>query len=156
MLWLLPIRLSAAAMPFSHIILVTLVTLTSVSSMADERQKLFEEQIRPVLAKRCYSCHSRKAGKQEGGLLLDSRAAIRRGGDQGPAVVPGKPRESLLLLAVSYQNEDLQMPPDRALPEETVRAFRDWIAGGAWDPRDTPAPSGEITNPSDPVAGKSH
>ena len=145
----------AVAMRFFLTTSVLAIALISISS-ADDRRKLFEETIRPTLVRKCYSCHSQKAGKKEGGLLLDSRSAIRKGGEQGPAVVPGKPEQSLLLVAIGYQNEDLQMPPDRALPEHTVRAFRDWVAAGAWDPRETPAPASEIVNPSDPVAGKSH
>ena len=145
----------AVAMRFFLTTSVLAIALISISS-ADDRRKLFEETIRPTLVRKCYSCHSQKAGKKEGGLLLDSRSAIRKGGEQGPAVVPEKPEQSLLLVAIGYQNEDLQMPPDRALPEHTVRAFRDWVAAGAWDPRETPAPASEIVNPSDPVAGKSH
>ena len=76
--------------------------------------EFFEKKIRPVLTERCYKCHSAKSEKQKGGLALDTRAGIRNGGDSGPAVVPGKPGESLLVEALRYQNKDFQMPPKSA------------------------------------------
>jgi hypothetical protein len=101
----------------------------------------FESKIRPVLVERCYSCHSAQAAKLKGGLRLDSREAIRRGGDSGPAVVPGKPQESLLLQAISYADEQLRMPPKQKLPDPVVADFRRWVEIGAPDPRDRPAKS---------------
>ena len=95
----------------------------------------FENRIRPVLVEHCYSCHSENAEDIVGGLLLDSRAAIRKGGDTGPAVVPGGPEKSLLLKAILYTNRDLQMPPDNRLPKQVVDDFRKWIEQGAADPR---------------------
>src|SRR5262245_51604759 len=63
----------------------------------------FEARIRPVLVDKCYSCHSSQAEELQGGLLLDSREGLLRGGDSGPAVVSGKPRESLLIQALKYE-----------------------------------------------------
>ncbi|HEY2573310.1 MAG TPA: c-type cytochrome domain-containing protein, partial [Verrucomicrobiaceae bacterium] len=71
----------------------------------------FESNIRPVLAKNCYECHSVESGKSKGGLRLDSREGVRAGGDTGPAIVPGHPEESLLLRAVKRTDPDLEMPP---------------------------------------------
>src|SRR5437763_15131857 len=76
----------------------------------------FESQVRPVLVEHCYKCHSAKSEKVKGGLLLDSREAMLKGGDSGPAVVPGGPDKSRLIEAVRYTNEDMQMPPKRRLP----------------------------------------
>lgn len=97
---------------------------------------LFESKIRPVLVTHCYSCHSSEKGKSEGSLLLDSRDGMRNGGDRGPAVVPGKPDESLLLIAISHADSDLKMPPkvDR-LPNSVIDDFKTWIRLGAPDPR---------------------
>ena len=103
----------------------------------------FEKHIRPVLVEHCYSCHSAKAEKVKGGLLLDTREGIRRGGDSGPAVVPGTPGESLLLGALRY--EGFEMPPGGRLPDETVAKFEAWIAAGAPDPRDGVAPEAKPT-----------
>src|SRR5437016_5237041 len=74
--------------------------------------EFFETKVRPVLVEHCYSCHSAAAKKARGGLLLDSRDALRKGGDNGPAVVPGKPAESLLLKLVSHAGEK-KMPPNQ-------------------------------------------
>src|SRR5579885_3666624 len=93
----------------------------------------FETKIRPALAENCYSCHSAQAGKKKGGLVLDTKAGVLKGGDTGPAVVPGRPEQSLLLAAIS-QHGDLKMPPKKKLPEAVVAGFRRWIEMGAPDP----------------------
>src|SRR5689334_7130128 len=72
-------------------------------------EAFFETRIRPLLAERCWKCHG--AEKQWSGLRLDSRAGALKGGDNGPAVVPGKPEESVLLTAVRHEDELLKMPP---------------------------------------------
>jgi len=96
----------------------------------------FEAKVRPVLAKHCYRCHSRQTGKSESGLVLDSRDDLRRGGDRGAAIVPGKPEKSLLLQAVSHSDPDLEMPPGKPrLPDRVIADLRKWIEIGAPDPR---------------------
>ncbi len=103
---------------------------------------LFEARIRPALAEHCDRCHSARSPKPKGGLRLDSREAARKGGDSGPAVVPGKPDESLLLLAIGREGDVAPMPPDRGLPAGVIADFRRWIEVGAPDPRDVaPAPA---------------
>jgi len=72
----------------------------------------FEQHIRPLLAERCFACHSVREKKQKGGLLLDSRAGWTEGGDRGPALIPGDLDASLLIRAVRYTDPDLRMPPD--------------------------------------------
>lgn len=104
----------------------------------------FESKIRPLLIKRCIGCHGEDL--QEGGLRLDARIGWQRGGDSGPAVVPGKPQESLLIRAVSYAEKDLRMPPEKELPPDEVQLLRDWIRGGAFDPRDQKLPQSEASN----------
>src|SRR5688572_1296656 len=73
----------------------------------------FERKIRPLLVERCYECHSQAAKQVQGGLLLDSRGGILRGGDSGPVIVAGQPSESLLLEAIGYAG-DIQMQIGRA------------------------------------------
>ena len=80
--------------------------------------EFFEKKIRPVLVKHCYECHSAEGEEMEGGLLLDTRAAIRKGGESGPAVVPNDPQKSLLLDALEYKK--LEMPPAGKLPSEVI------------------------------------
>ncbi len=96
----------------------------------------FEKRIRPVLVERCYSCHSKQANKQRGGLLLDSRDGLRQGGDNGPAIVPGKPGESLLIKAIRHADPKLKMPRDGKLSPAVIADFERWIANGAPDPRE--------------------
>ena len=94
----------------------------------------FENEVRPLLAAKCYRCHGPK--KQESGLRLDRRDAALRGGESGPAVVPGKPEESLLIRAVRHEG-DLEMPPDDRLEDEQVAALTRWVARGAHWPDDS-------------------
>src|ERR1700689_5032179 len=98
--------------------------------------KFFENKIRPVLATRCYVCHSVKAAKVQGGLLLDSQAGLKHGGNSGQVIAPGDPDKSLLVRALRYQDKDLQMPPGKALPAEEVADFEAWIRAGAAMPDD--------------------
>jgi len=85
-----------------------------------EQEQFFEAKIRPVLATHCGECHASTAEKLRGGLRLDNREALRLGGDSGPAIIPGQPDESLLLCAIRYRDEDLQMPPKGKLPDAVV------------------------------------
>ncbi|MCS6866116.1 MAG: DUF1553 domain-containing protein [Gemmataceae bacterium] len=99
--------------------------------------EFFEKKIRPVLTEHCYGCHSAEAQKNnklKGSLRLDSRAEMLRGGDSGPALVPGRPEESLLLQSLRYDG-DLRMPPKGPLPAAVIQDFEKWIAMGAPDPR---------------------
>jgi hypothetical protein len=98
--------------------------------------EFFEQNVRPLLAERCYKCHSAKAEPLRGGLLLDSRAGWQRGGDTGPAIVPGDPDASLVVKAVRYDDDQVQMPPDGQLTEREIAALVEWIKLGAPDPRE--------------------
>ncbi|MDB6123096.1 MAG: hypothetical protein JWQ71_2089 [Pedosphaera sp.] len=101
----------------------------------EEGLEFFEKKIRPVLVDQCYKCHSAKSEKVKGGLLLDSRAGLLKGGDSGPAIVPGKPNKSLLIKAIGYTDPDLQMPPKKPLSTNQIKDFVAWIKMGAPDPR---------------------
>src|SRR4051794_5426223 len=95
------------------IIGLILVIAGSIPANASEVDKVgvqfFETKVRPILVQRCYRCHSGGARKQKGGLHLDSREGLQKGGDSGPAIVPGHPERSRLIEAVGYTNLDLQM-----------------------------------------------
>src|SRR5438045_3255346 len=95
----------------------------------------FETRIRPVLTTKCYGCHSTKLPAPMGGLVLDTKAGLLKGGATGPAIVPGKPAESRLLKAIRYADPSLQMPPGGKLPDSVIADFEEWIASGATDPR---------------------
>ena len=95
----------------------------------------FESKIRPLFVEQCHQCHG--PSKQKGELRLDSRSAILRGGDRGPAVVPGNPKESLIVKAISYECEELKMPPKKKLSATQMRDIERWIARGAVWPKET-------------------
>jgi cytochrome c553 len=94
-----------------------------------DRAAFFENKVRPLLAEHCISCHGPQ--KQKGGLRLDSRETLLQGGDLGPAVVPGKPAESLLLKAVGYADESLRMPPRGKLTDRQIADLTQWVTDGA-------------------------
>lgn len=99
----------------------------------------FEKKIRPVLAEKCYKCHAENSEKIKGGLVLDTREGIRRGGDSGPAIVPGDLAKSLLIESLRYTNKDLQMPPEKSggrLADSVIADFEQWVRMGAPDPRE--------------------
>jgi len=98
----------------------------------------FEKRVRPALAEHCYKCHSSEARKLGGGLRLDSRDGVRKGGESGRAVEPGKPDVSLLIKAVRYTDDTLKMPPKGKLPDPVVADLEAWVRAGAPDPRDVP------------------
>ena len=126
---------------FAHcrLLLCTLAALSALRAEAAElpREQLdfFEKKIRPMLIARCYECHSAAAKKIKGGLTLDTREGLLKGGDAGPVIVPGDPEKSKLIEAVRYKNRDLQMPPKSALAPEQVRDLEQWVKLGAPDPR---------------------
>ncbi len=134
---------------------------TGQSAAADETEQqvsqrrragleLFEKKIRPALIEHCYGCHASDSDDLGGGLLLDSRDGWMAGGDSGVSIVPGKPRDSLLMHALEYT--DLEMPPDEQLPAEVIADFRRWIALGAPDPRRTkPGPDESSQEKSNPI-----
>ncbi len=104
---------------------------------AAEDLDLFEKKIRPVLISECVECHG--AEKQKGGLRVDFRDGLRKGGDTGPAIVPGDPGKSLLLAAIKHVDRDLAMPQKRPkLSDSTIADFERWISQNAPDPRDEP------------------
>ena len=117
------------------IVILLAAGLAGASDRAVERQRLefFESKIRPVLVKHCYECHAADSRKLRGGLLVDSRQGLLKGGDSGPAVVPGDPRESLLISAL--RQNDFEMPPKGKLSPQVIADFEKWIEGGAVDPR---------------------
>ena len=125
------------------LMLATLLGGLSAAAQAAEPVKLtraesdfFETRVRPVLVENCYKCHSQGAEKIKGGLVLDSRDGVLKGGDTGPAVVPGNVEKSLLIKAVRYTDKELAMPPaDKKLPENVIRDLEQWVKMGAPDPR---------------------
>ena len=107
--------------------LLLLLTVSHVT-FANESEHFFESRVRPLLAKHCFECHRET---KKGGLRLDSREQILRGGDSGAAIVPGHPDQSLLLSAVSETDDTLRMPPGKRLAQHEIATLRQWIHDGA-------------------------
>ncbi|MSU58829.1 MAG: DUF1553 domain-containing protein [Pedosphaera sp.] len=107
----------------------------AVRTVTPEAAEFFEKKIRPLFTDRCYECHSAEAKKIKGGLRLDLRDGALKGGDSGPAVVPGEPEKSRLIKAVRYTDTELVMPPKHKLSPEEVADLMAWVNMGAPDPR---------------------
>jgi hypothetical protein len=131
-------------MLFGTIALATVASQTSAADLPPDaehdaaQRKAFETHVRPLLAARCFKCHSDE--KQSGNLRLDGKSSMLTGGDSGAAVVPGKPKESLIIDAINY--ESLEMPPSGKLPPEEIAVLTEWVARGAY------WPAGESTAPA--------
>ena len=117
------------------LVLLAMICRTSVAADQDDAKvAFFEAKIRPVLVASCYECHSAEGKQAKGGLVLDTREGIRRGGDSGHAIVPNNLDESLIVSAIKY--ESFEMPPDAPLPPHVINDFERWIRMGAPDPRE--------------------
>jgi hypothetical protein len=114
-----------------------ILAVTGTVAAQDAGIEFFETKIRPVLVEHCYKCHSHQSKKQRGKLYLDSRDALRKGGETGPAIVLGRPGASLMLKAMQHAAGDLKMPPapSAKLPDAVIADIEKWIAMGAPDPR---------------------
>ena len=131
----LQVRLASIAFPL--LLCAAFVHAESVP-IAPEKIEFFEKKIRPVLAERCYTCHSAKSEKLKGELLLDSREGMLKGGRSGVLMVLGNPDKSLLVTAVRWSDDELLMPPKKKLSAEQIADFEAWVKMGAPDPRVTP------------------
>ena len=131
-------RLTKSLLACASLLTSAATAAVANAALPPEHAEFFETKIRPIFAEHCYKCHSHESGKSKGGLLLDSRDAVRAGGGTGPAIVPGDPEKSLLIEAVRYKSEDLQMPPPDEggkLSAEEIAALEQWVKLGAPDPR---------------------
>lgn len=117
---------------------LALFARTAFSQSADDLE-FFEKKVRPLLSERCYECHSAEK-KTKGGLRLDTRDGWARGGDSGPALVPGEVEKSLLSKAIRWTDLDLQMPPKQKLSDAEIQTLEEWVRRGAPDPRNANAP----------------
>ncbi len=114
----------------------------------DSDAEFFEKRIRPLLVERCESCHSAAKGKTNGGLALDTREGWLKGGHRGTPIVAGKPDESLLVRAIRYLDDELQMPPEDnggKLSDAEIAALVEWVRRGAPDTRIAAARIGGMT-----------
>jgi len=129
--------------------LLSVATTAFGEPLTADAATYFESKVRPLLIERCLDCHGEK--KQKGGLRLDSKTGWQKGGEHGPAVVPGQPEASLLIQAIARRDPDLQMPPDEPLSEREREVLVEWVRRGAPDPRDS-----AVILPAAPTGGRDH
>ncbi len=122
-------------------------------TLSPENNAFFESKVRPLLVEHCYSCHGDKA--VQGGLRLDSREALLKGGEHGVALVAGKPEQSRLIRAIQYADKSLQMPPRGRLSDVQIAALIEWVKRGAPDPR-LVAPASSAGRVIDIAQGRKH
>ena len=135
--------------------LVVLIILFASWAFAADDLEFFESKVRPLLATQCYSCHSSKATIVQGGLRLDSREAILRGGHSGPAVVPGSPSESRLIRALKHEVQP-PMPPWGKLEPQKIAVLAEWIRRGAPWPEEPSSTASTGGTPSSKPGAKLH
>ena len=133
-----------AARPLYFLLLYSFVVLANEvvaadrdAKFTDEQIEFFEKDIRPLLIRRCYSCHGPDAKELKGGLRMVTRASLIKGGDTGAAIIPGDAKKSLLIDAINY-GEVYQMPPKTKLPASEIALLTKWVT--------------EVQRPSTPVA----
>ena len=126
-------------------------TAAKAEAVPDEID-FFERRIRPLLDHHCFECHA--GDERAGGLRLDSAMGVLKGGETGPAVVPGDVEESLLLKAVRYDDPEFSMPPSGKLTASEISDLEQWIAGGAFDPREATldVPTKDVPGPGMSIA----
>ena len=112
-------------------------SLSSASETDAQSTAFFENQIRPLLVRRCLRCHGGE--KTRRGLRVDSRQALVNGGKSGAAVLPGRPDDSLLIQAVRYVQGGPQMPPSGKLAGDEIELLARWVKAGAPWPTSRPA-----------------
>ncbi|MGZ5518357.1 MAG: PSD1 and planctomycete cytochrome C domain-containing protein, partial [Limisphaerales bacterium] len=119
-------------------IVLLLFIRVAIATQTDDLE-FFEKRVRPVLVAHCYPCHSADAKKVKGGLKLDSRRDLLKGGENGPVIVPGNAESSPLIEAVRYKNPDLKMPPPKQgkLSDEQIADLVAWVNSGAACPDPT-------------------
>jgi hypothetical protein len=140
---------------FGALVWIVGLVPTVWSQAADQDEAAyFETQVRPLLAQRCFACHSRRSNMVEGDLLLDSAEGWLRGGARGRAIDPTDVRQSLVSKAIRYNDPDLQMPPAEKLSDREIAVLERWMEKGA--PFPIEARGHDDLDPSDPVAGKRH
>ena len=121
-------QLCIAVILLTSLPVISLQAQTPSQDFSLEATRFFQNNIRPLFESNCKACHNDQTASS--GLSLESRGALLAGGNRGPAVDPGRPQESLLLEALSYQGS-LKMPPGGKLPDEAIAAFAHWVDLGA-------------------------
>ena len=114
----------------------SMMAIGATAKLDPKHAEFFEKKIQPIFKASCYKCHSLEENKVKGGLTLDTREGLLKGGETGAVVKPGDPDGSPLIVAVRYKDPDLQMPPKgEKLTEQQIADLTAWVKMGAPDPR---------------------
>jgi hypothetical protein len=135
--------------PFILSCVISVPALAQTGDPTPEQAKFFTDKVLPVLAENCFRCHSAEGGKDKGGLTLDTRDAMLKGGETGPALIPGDIEKSLITKSISYKDADLQMPPKEALAKEQVETLNEWVKMGAPWPKGLGSISSKLSGITD-------
>src|SRR5580698_8123431 len=126
-------RFSLVVFRLGCVVAASILALAPIPSRAESptgaSAEFFEKKVRPVLVEKCHRCHGGKL--QKGGLRLDSRESLLKGGESGPVVSPGHPEKSELVRAINYGADGFQMPPTGKLDADSIGALTEWIREGA-------------------------
>lgn len=119
-----------------HLVVIFLISILAQPLVAQTPADLvfFESKVRPLLSSRCFECHSEKSKRVRGKLWLDSHDGVHKGGVTGPAVIAGKPDESLLMRAIRHTKGSPQMPPSGKLSANEIAILEEWVRRGAHYP----------------------
>src|SRR4051794_40488466 len=110
------------------LVLSSIACAVHAQSSTASSPDFFETKIRPVMANNCWNCHGNSA---LGGLRLDSREGLMKGGKSGAAIVPGDPDKSLLVTAIRQTGSTLKMPQGGKLKDNEIADIAAWVKGGA-------------------------
>ncbi len=125
--------------------IVACVCLAQSAVVADDIKQqdleFYNSKVLPLLKTHCYECHSHSTGKARGGLVLDSKASLLKGGDSGPAIELGKVDASLLVKAIRFESLEMEMPPEGKLDDKVIETLVEWVRRGAPAPETTPLPN---------------
>tara|TARA_Y100000588_G_scaffold335143_3_gene375122 strand:+ start:9568 stop:12930 length:3363 start_codon:yes stop_codon:yes gene_type:complete len=132
--WKIHYKYPSLGVVFSLTALLGLLTGPLIAQNDPRGLELFETEIRPILVEKCYVCHG-PSDDPMGGLRVDSRKSLLKGGSRGTAIVPGNPDKSLLISAIRYDDLNLKMPPTGKLTVGEIKHFETWVSMGAPDPR---------------------
>jgi mono/diheme cytochrome c family protein len=125
--------------------------LAAADDATEGAAEQFKKSVRPLFERKCFECHSAKADELKGKLKLETLDDILKGGETGPAVVPGDTQNSFLLRAIRYQEDDYQMPPAGRLDDKEIALVEQWIKALADDGKER---SGRLLPPQSRTIGE--
>jgi cytochrome c len=139
------LTLTAFAAAFTGLFAAALLThpapVSAQTTPAPNTEAYYTQQVQPIFQKNCYRCHG--APNHRGGLQIDTRAGLLRGGRDGAVIVPGHPESSLLVALIRHEgpaDDPMPMPPHGdKISDADIATITTWIKAGAIMPDTPPA-----------------